>query len=73
MNKSDKETPGSFLALTVGIFIGALLVVPMFAYMCRVNGQLRQENQQLRIRDAQHDYLIEQNRELTKSIRYFQI
>ncbi len=48
MNNTDTKTPSSFLALTVGIFIGAMFVLPMFAYMCRMNGQLRQENLRLR-------------------------
>jgi hypothetical protein len=58
MNKADRETPGSFLALAVGIFIGAMFVLPMFAYMCRVNGQLRQENQRLNVRVAMQDLLL---------------
>ena len=52
MHTTDTKTPNSFLALTVGIFIGALLVLPMFAYMCRVNGQASQENQRLRANAA---------------------
>ena len=73
MHKEDTKTPSSFLTLTVGIFIGAMFVLPMFAYMCRVNGQLRQENLRLRVQVARHDYFVQQYDALQKDVRNLQM
>lgn len=58
MHKADPKTPSSFTALIVGLFIGALLVLPMFAYICRVNWKLRQENLRLNVRVVQQAHKI---------------